>query len=569
MSDKSEVYLVSLILLVSLFANAYGIIWGLPSRWNVDEPVATTLRMMGEKTLMPVNDPMHPTLHYFFLMAFFLPLLMVLRLFNYPLEDVIAAGQISWIHLSLKHPDFATMVYVIARLSSCILGTATVFMTYKIGKRIFGSRVGLLSAGFLAITMGFVGVCHTAKSTSLVLFLSTLAVYLGLKALDNHNFKKYFCLSAFVAGLSLSTKYSGGILLLPLGVMFLISKHKAGYLFHLSVIRHAVLGVGAYVSGILIGMPAIVVHSHHFWRGLMAYEQRYTSSGGDFLSAFLSRLAGYGEVLSNTFGLPLFVFVFIGLFYVGIKHFREAPVKIILSLVIPYLLTMSWFSRPPTTKYVILVVPFLCIFAGRIAYNLLTSARMPRVFSVAGLVFTLSFSLVYTLDMDFIYSHKDLRYESTAWIKKNVPPGGRFIVYDQPEWSISLDLVRDYEIITLTGYKSSSQNRYYMGLEQHLLSQAEIDSIVTDIAEPEREKVYAIFPFHEIKKEDLYNENFIACRFSDNFDLVKVFERQASFFWNPNIGGYEPDKILIYKRVMKTPKRYGDPKISRNAGCRI
>lgn len=554
MSDKSRIYFIGLILVVSVFANIYGITWGLPSRWNVDEPVATTLRMMGEKTLMPANDPMHPTFHYFVLMVFFLPLLATLKLFHYPLPDVIAAGHVSWIHLSLQYPDFATMVYVTARLSSAFLGTATVFIIYKIGKNAFGSRIGLLSAAFLAITMGFVSACHTAKSTSLLLFLSTLTVYFGLRALNSHNFRKYFCLSAFFAGLSLSTKYSGGILLIPICVIFLISTHKAERIFDSSIIHNVALGIGTYLSGIFIGMPGVIGHSHHFWRGVMAYQQRYIASEGYSLEPLFLRLGEYFEVLSNIFGLPLFLFVFIGLFYVGIKYFCEAPVKIILSLVIPYLLAMSWFSRPPTTKYVILVVPFLCILAGQTAYDFLTSGRIPRFFQIAGLVFTLSFSFLYTLDMNFIYSHNDLRYQSTKWIKTHIPPGGRLIVYDQPEWSISLDLVRDYEVITLTGYKPSSQNRYYKGIEQHFLSQGEIDSIVTDVMAPKGEEVYAIFPFHEIKKQDLYSKNFIAYRFSEHFDLVKIFERPASFFWNPNIGGYEPDKILIYKKETKSQK---------------
>ena len=74
MLDRESKILIA-ILLLSIFLNILGVNWGLPDRWNVDEPVAAALKMAYNKQLIPVDDPYHPTFYHFFLIFFMVFLL--------------------------------------------------------------------------------------------------------------------------------------------------------------------------------------------------------------------------------------------------------------------------------------------------------------------------------------------------------------------------------------------------------------------------------------------------------------------------------------------------------------
>ena len=49
-------YALILALVAALFLSLYGLNWGLPSRWCVDEPVARALKMIAAKSIVPLDD---------------------------------------------------------------------------------------------------------------------------------------------------------------------------------------------------------------------------------------------------------------------------------------------------------------------------------------------------------------------------------------------------------------------------------------------------------------------------------------------------------------------------------
>jgi len=108
-------------------------------------------------------------------------ILAYLKLSGYPIEALKRRGFRIMDAYAKLFPDFAVNIYLYSRALSALLGALTVFLIYLIGKKIFNEKAGLLSAAFLAVTMGFAGVNHFAKTQALRFFCRAYLVVLREK----------------------------------------------------------------------------------------------------------------------------------------------------------------------------------------------------------------------------------------------------------------------------------------------------------------------------------------------------------------------------------------------------
>jgi hypothetical protein len=141
---------VASILLVALVLRLNNIAFGLPSLYDPDEPLfmVKAAGLLANHTMNP-NWFGHPGTTTIYLTAVVEAL-------------VFGFGAITGRYASLA--DFVTaayadptMVFVSARISMAILGTACVGLTYLLGTRLYGSTVGLLAALLLALNSLHIG----------------------------------------------------------------------------------------------------------------------------------------------------------------------------------------------------------------------------------------------------------------------------------------------------------------------------------------------------------------------------------------------------------------------------
>ena len=81
-------------------------------------------------------------------------------------------------------------VIVITRLSMALAGALTVFVTYLIGRRLFGDLAGLLAALFLAASPLHVLKSQEAVCDTLLTFWATVTVWLALRARERPTFAR-------------------------------------------------------------------------------------------------------------------------------------------------------------------------------------------------------------------------------------------------------------------------------------------------------------------------------------------------------------------------------------------
>ena len=79
------------------------------------------------------------------------------------------------------------------RFPSVIFGSLSIFMVYKVGKRIFDKDVGILSSLILGLSVFHVRYSQEARAYSLSVLLTLLSIYFFLILLRKKSYKSFFC----------------------------------------------------------------------------------------------------------------------------------------------------------------------------------------------------------------------------------------------------------------------------------------------------------------------------------------------------------------------------------------
>lgn len=449
---KPEKIFLVFILLITLFLNIYGINWGLPSRWNVDEPVTDVLRMIGERSLYNKNDFEHPTFYYFALAFSLAPYFLYLKISGFPIEGLKSAASTSWFEVVKQFPDFAANIFLISRFVSVILGVLCVYLVYKIGKLLFDRKAGLFSALVLALCMGFSANTHFAKSVMLVIFLELIVIYFCLKALKGEI--KYIYPASFFAGLAFSTKYCGFLAILAvMATCILLFKKEIIEKKILILIKKFFSYIKFYISAILIFLGIFVG-----WPSILFIPQRYfektSTYTGFYENASLFQLLGHWPVgiinyiieIIYIYGIPLSILIIGGIALIIKKKKGIEGLGLINFLIFVYLFLVAGYSRAyhPYTKYVIDIIPYFALFAGFFAARFLRNFKTNKIKKYIVLLAIFSYSFLYVLSADNVFLKYDTRYKSTEWLNENVKSGAKIEILNFPDWLFDTRLISKY-----------------------------------------------------------------------------------------------------------------------------
>ncbi|MCZ6594556.1 MAG: glycosyltransferase family 39 protein [Bacteroidetes bacterium] len=240
---NNRIYLY-IILMYSALLNfhgiTYGITWGLPAISYPDEPetISIIINMVRNFDLNPHNF-LKPSLYYY-------------------LAQVILAPYYIY-HSLFDSPNFVTHVVLILRAASALFGTATVAMTYLIGKEIHGEKSGLVASSVLAVTLGFSTYAHFAYMDIPMLLLVSLTFYYSLLFLKTNKTKLLY-LTCILGGLTVSTKYNSGLVVILIFIVCHLHRsiilYRKNY-FSFGLFKNIFNSV-FFVSGGLIGIAFFV-----------------------------------------------------------------------------------------------------------------------------------------------------------------------------------------------------------------------------------------------------------------------------------------------------------------------
>ncbi len=198
------------VLAVGLGLRLWGVRQGLPYVYNIDE--ATHFVPKAVEMFQHGLDP-----HYFANPPAFTYLLHVI----YALWYGGGAGAQRALELN------PTELYTLARVASALLGTASLWLLYATGARLFSRAAGLLAAAILAVAFLPVFYSHLAVNDVPTLAPVTLAL-LGAAGVLRRGSLLDYALAGIGFGLACASKYTAGIVILPVAAAVVARWRLAG-----------------------------------------------------------------------------------------------------------------------------------------------------------------------------------------------------------------------------------------------------------------------------------------------------------------------------------------------------
>jgi hypothetical protein len=320
-----------------------------------------------------------------------------------------------------------TEVFVVARVTAAVVGTLAVWLVYLAGARLFGRAVGLLSAALLAVS--FLAVFYSHLALNDVPTLAPIALSLwGTAGILREGRVRDYLLAGVGLGLACATKYTGGVVLLPLLT-------AAGFQFFAPqgpgrALRGTVLAGVVAVAAFLVANPYALLDFAAFRDGL----QHQADAAEDVAGKLgLTQTSGHLYYLwTFTWGLgwvPLVAAVGgAGLLAVedrrALAVFGPAPVLYVL-----FMGTQERFFG----RWLLPIFPIVCVLGAYAIVRLaqLAGRRAPALapaLAVLGAVVLLGQGIVYSLHSAMTLSKTDTRNATRAWLVANLAAGTKIVV---------------------------------------------------------------------------------------------------------------------------------------------
>jgi hypothetical protein len=401
---------LALVLAAALLLRLWGVKQGMPYAYNADEnahfvPGAIGLFGHGWNPNYFVNPPAYTyLLHVVF--------------------DVWFGGRGGVSKAFATNP---TEVFVVARVTAAVVGVLAVWLVYLAGARMFDRAVGLLAAALLAVS--FLAVFYSHLALNDVPTLAPIALSLwGTAGILREGRVRDYLIAGVGLGLACATKYTGGVVLLPLLTAAGIQLAAPGGPGR--ALRGTVLAGIVAVGAFLVANPYALLDFAAFRDGL----QHQADAAEDVAGKLgLTQTSGHLYYLwTFTWGLgwvPLVAAV-AGAVVLGFEDRRAllvlgpAPVAYVL-----FMGTQERFFG----RWLLPIFPIACLLGAFAIVRLaqVAARRAPALapaLAVLGAVVLLGQGIVYSLHSAMTLSRTDTRNATRAWLVEHVAPGTKIVV---------------------------------------------------------------------------------------------------------------------------------------------
>lgn len=430
--------LLFLVLTLGLSLRLWGIGFGLPFEYHIDErPYLSPAWLLKEKQFSYVSSFSLIVLATHNLLQLFTPLLSSLPFPSY---------------YDLSGTTSQTIFFILGRLTSAFLGTATAIPVYLIGKRLWSKKVGLVAALFLAVSFVHVRDSHYGVPDVTGTFFVAMTAYF-CTLLSPSNRLRYYVFAGISVGLAMSARLTTLPLFAPI------------------VLYHAFpaqMDAGAKATVLWEGNPQSPSKPFRqyvcriwqwFWANILTWrlvlvfvvagltfvatKPRFILSTLDFARAAynqlrLGRFGGFGrhqidsapgwifylKTLRWGIGDLLLLVAICGI----IMPFTRRSRRIVFLFTFPLLYYASMGNTGHVfARYAIPLLPFLALAAAGLLCLALSRLRVPRRYAT---LLTLSAILVIVaqpvysaLRHDLLLTRRDTRTIAKEWIEEHIPEG--------------------------------------------------------------------------------------------------------------------------------------------------
>jgi Dolichyl-phosphate-mannose-protein mannosyltransferase len=351
-----------------------------------------------------------------------------------------------------------TLVYLTSRSISALVGTFTPMLTYLLGRKLWGHRVGLAASVLMAFTFLHARDSHYVVSDILVTGLLTASLVFCAHSFPGGTLRD-LVLAGWLAGLATGVKFTLGVAALPVAAAYLFwrSEQAGGQPTVNRRVGRQLLAIGgAFALGFLIGYPNLIkaaVDFQTFSRDLVSEWLAAQTRGGLWEIDSVPGWLFYGKALGWGMGWPLAALSMAGVALAVWKRSRQDI--LLLAFLLPFFLFLG--SRPyVTAHYMIPLLPLLALLAARVlvaaAGKVAGSAEtLGRALAVAVPILLLP-SVQSIVQFDALLEQVDTRTVVKEWFEAHIEEGA----------SVAMSLYASWEppLSTAENPQPMSERRY-------------------------------------------------------------------------------------------------------------
>ena len=365
-------------------------------------------------------------------------------------------------YLQLHQRETAGL-FLAGRVVTALMGAATVIPLYLLGKRFYGTKVGLFGALFYGIAPLAVVHAHYLTVDVPAAFFATLALQQSSRLLsaiapqtDSNtttpkNVWRELLLCGVWTGLATATKYTACIVLIaPITALFLASRSRVGVAtatpelelkrsrtsFNL---RFTAL-LCATIVVFLIACPGPWLNPHAFWEGDLPasglryelFEHSRTGHGLLFVNTGLGWVYHIAVSFPFGLGLPLTALAFAG---AGYACWKRSPADWMLLIFVTVSFALTGLSAVRFARYLIPLYPALCLLGARFALEPFCTGWLRKTAPIFGL-FVALYTFAYSFTLVRAFTLPDPRDVAADYLDKNAKQGAS-IAFAKTPWFFS------------------------------------------------------------------------------------------------------------------------------------
>jgi hypothetical protein len=397
--------LLAVLLIGGLGLRLWGVRQGLPYAYNLDEDthfVPRAVRMFG--------GGLNP--HYFANPP----------AFTYLLHYLFAAyyGGGAGVRAAFRlHPG---ELYTLARVAGALLGTLALWLLYLTGARLFGRAVALLATAIEAVAFLPVFYAHLALNDVPTLAPLTLSL-LGTAGVLQRGRSRDYAIAGVGLGLACATKYTAGIVVLPLGAAAASAYLDGGAGRGRRVALGLALAGATGLAAFLVANPYALLDYSSFHAELAHQSSLSAEAQGKLGAPKQGGLVYY--LWSLTWGLGWVPALAALGGALSIWRARPRLGWMLVPSPLLFLIFMGLQGRY-FGRWLLPVFPILCLLGAFFALRLAdtVSRRVPRPALVSLLVVALlAQGLLFSVHAGLVLSRPDTRNLTRRWMLANIPAG--------------------------------------------------------------------------------------------------------------------------------------------------
>ena len=373
----------------------------------------------------------------------------------------------------LVHPPYATLTssYVVGRVLSALFDVGTVFLVYRLGRKLYSEWVGLLAAALTSMTVLHIQLSHFYAVDTPLTFFVVLAVRQAVVVVQRPRPRSGLLLG-LTCGAALATKISAAPLLLVVILAWILAGFArlqvgqvalnggvpirrlrvwTSMLWGLLVSSLATTGVflicEPYALIDVVRFVVDVLHESYMARGMadIPYTRQYIGT--------IPYLYPLWQLVVWSLGLPLGLMGLLGVLAAVVQTVRgmwyRKWVRAGMQLM-PLVWVLAYFGlvgsfHAKFLRYLLPIVPFLCLWAAWLLGRLTSTGGGTRAGSLlraAGailLVIVVLSSALYSVAYLNIYHQKHPWLQATAWLCEHLPSGSQIMI---EHWDDPLPLIQ-------------------------------------------------------------------------------------------------------------------------------